>query len=256
MRLFAIALLFLGLAGCASQPSNDSLDSGTQEMTRAQAIAKVHTELAAAYYQRHQYAVSLDELATALKYESDYAPAYNVRGLVYMQLMEDQKAEQDFQHSLRLDPHNSETQNNYGWFLCQRDHAQDSIRHFLKAVKNPLYSTPERAYVNAGVCSQKAGDLKKAELYLKRALVLAPNMPDALVGLAGVDYAKGDYAGARSYFLRFEQWNNAPLTAADLWLAVRIERKLNDANTEASYAFQLRKNYPDSRETQLMLQVP
>jgi type IV pilus assembly protein PilF len=81
-------------------------------------------------------------------------------------------------------------------------------------------------------------------------------MPDALAGLAGVAYAKGDYAGARSYFLRFEQWNSAPLTAADLWLAVRIERKLGDANAEASYAFQLRKNYPDSRETQLMLQAP
>ena len=255
MRLFAIALFFLGLTGCVSQPISDS-DNGSQQMTRAQAIAKVHTELAASYYQRHQYAVSLEELATALKYESDYAPAYNVRGLVHMQLMEDQKAEQDFQQSLRLDPNNSETQNNYGWFLCQRGRAQDSVQHFLEAVKNPLYSTPERAYVNAGVCSEKVGDLKKAELYLKKALILMPNMPDALAGLAGVDYAKGDYAGARSYFLRFEQWNNAPLTAADLWLAVRIERKLGDTNGEASYAFQLRKNYPDSRETQLMLQAP
>lgn len=255
MKLFAMALLVLGLAGCASQPSNDSLDGGSQDMTRAESIAKVHTELAAAYYQRHQYAVSLEELATALKYESDYAPAYNVRGLVHMQLMEDREADDDFRHSLRLDPGNSEAHNNYGWFLCQRGHAKDSIPHFLKAVKNPLYSTPERAYLNAGVCSEKAGNLKKAGFYLEKALILSPNMPDALEALAQLDYAKGDYAGAKSHFLRYEQWNSSPLTAANLWLAIRIERKLGDANAEASYALQLRKNYPDSRETQLMLQV-
>jgi type IV pilus assembly protein PilF len=255
MRLFAMALFILALAGCASQPGNDLSDDGSQQLTRAQSIAKVHTELAAAYYQRHQYAVSLDELATALKYEPDYAPAYNVRGLVHMQLMEDKEAEQDFQHSLSLDPNSSEARNNYGWFLCQRGREKESVQYFLDAVKNPLYQTPERAYLNAGVCSEKAGDLKKAELYLQKALVLMPNMPDALVALAGVDYTKGDYAGAKSYFLRFEQWNNAPLTAANLWLAVRIERKLGDTNAEASYSLQLRKNFPDSRETQLMLQV-
>jgi len=254
MRLFTLILLALGLAGCATTPSN-SMGDDSQNMTRAQSIAKVHTELAAAYYQRHQYAISLEEIATALKYDSDYAQAYDVRGLVHMQLMEDQQAEEDFRHSLNLNPHSSETQNNYGWFLCQRGREQESVKYFLEAVKNPLYSTPERAYLNAGVCSEKAGDLKRAEFYLQKALILLPNMPDALVALADVNYAKGDYAGAKSYFMRFEKWNEVPLTAANLWLAVRIERKLGDTNAEASYALQLRNKYPDSRETQLMLQV-
>lgn len=254
MRLLAMVLLVLGLAGCATSPSSSSAGSD-QHLTRAQSIAKVHTELAAAYYRRHQYAVSLEEIATALKYDSDYAQAYDVRGLVHMQLMEDRQAEEDFRHSLYLDPHSSETQNNYGWFLCQRGREKESVKYFLEAVKNPLYSTPERAYLNAGVCSKKAGDLKRAEFYLQKSLILQPNMPDALVALADVNYAKGDYAGAKSYFMRFEKWNEAPLTAANLWLAVRIERQLGDANAEASYALQLRKKYPDSRETQLMLQV-
>ena len=256
MKRFALVLIVLALAGCASQPSIDSGNSGSQPQTRAQAIAKAHTDLAAAYFQRSQYAVSLEEVATALKYDSDYAPAYNVRGLVHMQLMEDKDAERDFRHSLRLDPNSSDTQNNYGWFLCQRGREKEAVKYFMKAVKNPLYSTPERAYVNAGVCSEKAGDLNKAEHYLKKALILMPNMPDALRNLASVHYAQGDYAAAKSNFMRFEQWNHTPLSAADLWLAVRIERKLGDANAEASYAFRLRKKYPDSRETQLMLQAP
>jgi type IV pilus assembly protein PilF len=53
--------------------------------------------------------------------------------------------------------------------------------------------------------------------------------------------------------LRFSQVSS-DLTAEQLWLAVRIERKMRDRNSEASYAIQLRKHFPDSRETQLLLQ--
>jgi type IV pilus assembly protein PilF len=44
------------------------------------------------------------------------------------------------------------------------------------------------------------------------------------------------------------------LNAEQLWLAVRIERKMRDRNSEASYVMQLRKRFPDSREVQLLLQ--
>ena len=59
---------------------------------------------------------------------NSYAPAYNVRGLIRMALHEDEQAEADFRHSLKLEPENSETHNNFGWFLCQRGHEKDSVR--------------------------------------------------------------------------------------------------------------------------------
>ena len=68
-----------------------------------------------------------------------------------------------------------------------------------------------------------------------------------------MSFSRGDYAGAKSYFMRFVQGGKPNLTAENLWLAVRIERKLGDRNSEESYALQLRKRFPDSRETQLML---
>jgi type IV pilus assembly protein PilF len=37
-----------------------------------------------------------------------------------------------------------------------------------------------------------------------------------------------------------------------LWLAIQIERALGDTNLEASYALELRKNYPESEQTQLL----
>jgi type IV pilus assembly protein PilF len=38
-----------------------------------------------------------------------------------------------------------------------------------------------------------------------------------------------------------------------LWLGVRISRALADKDSEASYALQLRKLYPNAEQTQLLL---
>lgn len=234
------------LAGCAGNGNTVK-----QDQVRAQSSAKIHTELAGMYFERAQMGIALAEIDLALKAEINYAPAYNVRGLIHMSLREDKDAEDDFQHSLRLDKSDSEAHNNYGWFLCQRNKETESIAHFMAAVKNPLYTTPERAYLNAGLCMQKAGKNADAEDFLERALRVQADLAQALHAMAELKFADGDYQAAKKFFAQFAK-NNENLTAAQLWLAVRIERKTRDANAEASYALQLRQRYPDARETQLM----
>ena len=250
MKLSGILLFAFCLAGCATK---SGYSSDPQPLTRSQASAKIHTELAAQYYERTQFGIALEEIAKALQAESGYAPAYNVRGLVHMALREDKEADEDFRHSLQLDINDSDAHNNYGWFLCQRGRERESIKQFMAALKNPLYTTPGKAYLNAGLCSKKAGEMKDAEEFLQRALILQPNMPEALMGLAELSFANGDLAGAKSSFMRFERSSAAFLTSENLWLAVRIERGLGDKNAEESYSLQLRKRFPDARETQLLL---
>jgi type IV pilus assembly protein PilF len=251
VKVFKLVWLVLLLAGCASQ-GGGSAGTPTETTTHAQAVAKIHTELAASYFERAQYGIALQEIDIALTSESGYAPAFNVRGLIRMALREDQQAEEDFRRSLQLDGKDPNAHNNYGWFLCQRGRESEAVVQFMEALKNPLYATPETAYVNAGVCSKKIGKLKEADEYLQRALVRRSNMPEALFNLADVSFISHDYAGARSYFLRFLQ-NSPELTAEQLWLAVRIERRIGSKNSEESYALQLRKRFPDARETQLLL---
>ena len=236
----------LVLAACASP-------NAAPVRTKAMESARVHTELAAQYYQRAQLSVALDELRQALGFEPDYAPAYDVRGLVHMALQEDREAEADFQHSLQLDSASSEAHNNYGWFLCQRGRERESVAQFLAALKNPLYSTPEKAYLNAGICSRKAGEPKDADAYLQKALLLRPDVPEAMLALAAVKYDLGDYPAAESYFTRYVR-SNAPMTAENLLLGVHIEHGMGDRKAEDSYALQLGKRFPRSREFQSLQQ--
>ena len=238
-KLIILSFSLAVLAGCGT-PSGGS---------QANKSAQVHTELAGLYFERAQAGIALEEIGLALQADPDYAPAYGMRGLVHMSLREDKAAEADFRKSLRLDKTDSETHNNYGWFLCQRGREKESIPHFMTAVKNPLYATPGRAYLNAGLCSQKTGNIKDAEEFLKKALLVQPGMPQALLALAELSFDYGDYAAAKKYFAGFAERNDN-LSAQQLWLAVRIERKVGDRNSEASFGMQLRKRYPDARETQ------
>jgi type IV pilus assembly protein PilF len=135
--------------------------------------------------------------------------------------------------------------------LCQRGREKESIPQFMAALKNPLYTTPGVAYLNAGVCSKKAGNNKDAEEFLQKALVVQPDMTQAMFALADLNFANGDYFTARKYFTDFAQKSDN-LTPEQLWLGVRINRKAGDRNSEASYATQLRNRFPDARETQLL----
>jgi type IV pilus assembly protein PilF len=195
--------------------------------------------------------VALEEVKEALRADPNYGPAHNVAGVIYAQLKEDRLAEESFQRALRINAADSDALNNYGMFLCQRKQEREGIRYFVQAVRNPLYASPERSYVNAGVCARRIGDTAGAAEFFLLALKVRPNQPQALYQMADVSYARGDFGEAKRYLNRLTQVATA--NAETLWLGVRVERRLGDRNSEASYALQLRNRFPDSQEARALL---
>jgi type IV pilus assembly protein PilF len=68
--------------------------------------------------------------------------------------------------------------------------------------------------------------------------------------MAEINFARGDYAGAKTYLTRLTQV--VVPNAEVLWLGVRVERRLGDRNSEASYALQLRNRFPESKEARAL----
>jgi len=249
------ALLLLLASGCASQPpesSASSVDTGVivGSVSNPRNRARIHTELAAAYYSRGSMAVALQELRTAISADPDYASAYSMFGLVYMELREKELARENFEHALRLSPKDPDINHNYGWFLCQTGQEEKSIQYFLRAVGNPLYRRPWRSYTAAGVCSLRKDKLKDAAQFLDRALKLQPDDPMALLQMGEVQYREGKLIDARKYVSRFNDVVSP--TAESLWLAFRVEYKLGNRLAAAKLARQLQHRYPDSRENQAL----
>lgn len=242
-----IVSLVLMMGGCAQQPVQENL-SPEQLQQRAEQSAKIHTKLAAEYYFRGQYKVSIEEVKKALRANSSYAPAYNIFGLIYMALHEDDLAQKNFEQALKISSMDSEIHNNYGWFLCQRkpERMDQAIAHFMTAIRDRLYSAPEKSYTNAGVCELKRNGYQSASEYFKRALLIDSAYSAALVGLIEVDFRNGNVMEAKARLSRYMQ-NSTP-TPQSLWLAIQIEREIGDRYAEESFTYQLQKRFPKSKE--------
>ena len=247
MKKLLIAGLVILLQGCISRAPDQAGYAPRPVDTDVQARARIHAELAAGYLELGSLGVALQEANEALKADPKHVSAYNVLGLVYMELNDDRAAESSFRRALQINGMDSDTNNNYGWFLCQRKREKESIQYFLDALRNPLYTTQEKSWVNAGICSRQAGDLVNAEDYFQRALKLCPNQPQALQQLADITFKRNDFAGAKSFLARLQR-DATSQSVEVLWLALRVERRLGDRNAERSLAFQLQKNFPGSRE--------
>jgi type IV pilus assembly protein PilF len=253
VKRVGITITFLVLGACApTPPEAPSVDTGTivGEVGDPRNRARVHTELAAAYYQRGNLGVALEELRVAATADPSYAPAHSMFGLVYMELREQQLAEKSFERALQLSPNDADINHNYGWFLCQNKRERDSIRYFLQAIRNPLYATPWRSYTAAGLCTLRTNNLKDAEEFLQRALRMEPDEPAALLQLGQIRYRQGNMDAARKLVARHNKVISP--SAESLWLALRIERKLGERVAEQSYANQLRRRYPGSPEYQAL----
>jgi type IV pilus assembly protein PilF len=249
-----LAAACLALPGCATRPAEDAALQTTSptvgDETQIRHRARIHTELAAGYYDLGNTGVALEEVKEALRADPNYGPAYNVAGLIYARLKEDRLAEESFQRALRINPNDYDTMNNYGSFLCDRKQEREAVKLFLAAVRNPLYTTPDRSYVNAGVCARRSGDAASAEEYFKQALKLRPFEPQALYNLADMSFERGDLTGSKLYLSRLTQVSES--NAQVLWLGVRLARRMGDRNSEASYSLQLRNRYPNSAEARAL----
>jgi type IV pilus assembly protein PilF len=248
----SIALL-LSVVACASAiPEGPKVDTGQiiGEVGEPRNRARIHTELASAYFERGNLGVALEELRVATAADASYAPAHSLLGLVYMELREEALAAQSLERALRLSPNDADINHNYGVFLCQTKREPESIKYFMQAIRNPLYSAPWRSYSAAGVCSLRTKQTKEAEQYFERALRLEPDDSASLLHLGEIRYKQGRIDEARKLISRYNKLTSP--SAESLWLALRIERKSGARVAEQSYANQLRRRFPGSAEYQAL----
>jgi type IV pilus assembly protein PilF len=253
MASVAACLLSFVFAPAQAQVVVPQSTHSNEIVSDARTQARLHTELAALYYQSDAMGIALEETGIALAADPTYASAYSVRALVWTALREFSTAETDFKRAMSLAPNDPDINNNYGWFLCQSGREKESIPYFLSAVKNPLYTTPDLAYINAGSCALKAGELESARAYLLQALRFTRDrVPQVQVHLAQLAYREGNLTEARNRLMEVWQTGGTPSPEA-LWLGVRVEHKLGHDVEAKSLTAQLRRLYPNSMEYQEFL---
>ena len=243
-------LLTLALStGCGSLQSDPtSLDAPIPKLPKEQALkaADANLKVAVAYMQQNNMETANNRLQRALKLAPDYYATHILLGHFYQRTKHPERAEQHLQRALTLAPDNASAMDAYAQFLCSQKKYQQAREYFLKAATNPLYETPEIPYTNLASCLLEANEKAAALQYLLQALRINPKVPLALLRVASLKLENNDALTARAYLQRYE--SVAQHTSRSLWLAIQIERQLDNADGVASYELTLRKLYPDSPE--------
>jgi len=254
MRIaFAVVILAAMLVGCASQSTTETRPVTDNKAADGRHRAELHTALAGEYYSRSNFTVALAEARSALKDDPSYFPAYNIQGLIYMEVHEDAQARESFNQALKLSPNNAEVLNNFGWFLCLRNDTERGLEMMHRAASDNFYPTPEKAYLSAGLCLRRLGRMQEAEDQLRHAVLIRPDLIGALFNLAAITCERGALKDAETYLLRYMRLTGSPSLDA-LTMGVKIARGLNDSSAEQSYLQQLRRRFPDAPEARELLE--
>ena len=241
-----------GLFGCASRPGEAEVAASGKEWVtesdepEAQRRARLRIELASGYFEKGQVTVALDEVKQALAADPNYAPAHNLRGLIYLRLKEPRLAEASFQQAIKLAPRDGDSWHNLGWMHCEAGQYADAVAAFGKALQTPQYAAASRTWMSQGICQARAGQPLEAERSLLRAFELDAANPIVSYNLASLLLQRREYQRAQFHIRRLN--NSEFANAESLWLGARVERKLNQLETARQLGEQLRSRYPESQE--------
>lgn len=241
LPLFVLLLVVLLLSACGSQ-NKDNLDGPTD----ARRAAKSNTSLGLEYMNRGQYEVALGKLKKAIREDPKYAPAHTVTAVLYERIGELDLAGKHYREAFIIDPKDGDVNNNYGVYLCKTGMQNQAISHFLAALEDPFYSSPSIALTNAGSCAMDRGELSMADSFLRRALKIEPELPDALMNMARLNYREQNYLKSRAFMQRYEAV--AEHEAHSLLLAYKIEIASSDPRAAYQYKYKLESSFPETEE--------
>ena len=240
--LASMLLLLLLTAGCATS------DPHAKPASDARRAAEANTSLGLQYMERGQYEVAFGKLKKAIAEDPGYAPGQTVLAVLYEKLGEDDMAGKHYKKAYEAAPKEGDVNNNYGTYLCRTGKTSEARAHFEIALKDPFYSSPVVAMVNAGKCELGAGKLADAELLLRSALKAEPSNADGLLAMAQLNYQENAYFLSRAFIQRYE--SVASHNANSLLLAFNVEAALQDEQASARYLYQLQQSFSDSRQAE------
>jgi len=203
-------------------------------------------KLAYAYYQGGKYDTALIEVDRALELRSRSGEAVALKGMIYGQMGDMEKAMGYLKTAASLEPGNGDLQHNLGTVLCNHGRYAEGIAYLEKAANLPSNTNKINSWLMIGMCYKNAGNVQKAETAYHQVLYMEPNNMAALGELGNMMFMRNDIAGAQEYLGRIGPMRN--MNASALWLGVKLAHQQGDAYLMGQYAKTLRDRYPSSPE--------
>ena len=242
----AMFLLLVGVSGCISS------ETSTRNYEPSEAAGDTNYQLGGQYDRNGNFDLAQSRLERAIELDSRNASYHSLLALTFVQLGNHRLANESFERSVRLGSNDKNVRNSYAVYLCQQGQFDDALEQFDEAIDIRENDNAWVEMTNAGVCVSQKPDLERAEQYFRNALARRSTYGEALIQMAALKQRTGDCLTARAFLQRFLATN--PPSAPVLYLAVQIETSCNDDRAATDYMNQLFRDFPESPESNLLLQ--
>ncbi len=231
------------LSGCVTTVEGTQRQQASKEM-RVQA----QLALARAHMEHGQWARAREPLERALEIERRSVEAHILMALLYESESDPRPAERHYRLALRFDSNNRQAQNNYGRFLFGEERYQEARRMLAAAAGDSAYPLRDQAYLSLALTELALHEPAAAQIALRRALALNPELARAHLEMADILRSQGNNANALTHYEAFLARSRQ--NARSLWVGIQLYQAVDDQDRVASYALQLRNLYPGSEEFQ------
>ena len=233
--LFILAAL---LSGCVSTETNEPKKWAPEER------AEAHVNLGMKYLRENQFETAEQEFDAAIATNPNSDTAHHAKGLLLARKGDNLQASSYFEKAVQLNPDNYRAVNDYAIDLCQQGQTTKGIEQLVGVEQITANDQVLGTQLGLGVCYQKAGEIEKANQYLRSVLNQSPYIPQALLPMAEVSYAQKQYLSARGFLERY--FGTGALSEKSLFLAANVEIELGDEIKANQYRRELQRQYPGS----------
>lgn len=249
--LLGMTLMMQGCSALNSEKTPKAAEEQlpkTRQLNKEEAV-KAHLKAGISSLESGDMSRAHRHLARALELDENSAEVHNALAVFYQIEKDPVQEEKHFERALSLDSESPSINHNYGSFACRQGRYDEGRKHLVKAAANYRYPKRADTYENLGRCELLANNSAAAENAFENALRLNPKLPKSLLGLASIQFDKGQNKLAYDYYQKFTQLSKQ--SAESLWLGIRLERIFGNKDALASYELSLRRLYPGSKEYQL-----
>ncbi len=200
-------------------------------------------------YETRKYDIALEKLEITLKENPNFAPAFYIKGLVYMQLQDWRNAFDNFKTYSQITPEKGDTYLNMGTAMLNMKQPRTAISYFDFALSLRMTENrPERVHLNKALAFRQINENQKAKESFEAALKIHPHFDDALLEMAKLQLDLDNNQEAAKYYQRVidlpKQKRNFPLWEAWVGLAITQteEKKFSKALISIEESIELNPN--------------
>ena len=238
-------MLMVLIISCYSNPAkyNKLIDSKIDYKK----AALLNVDLGRSYLSQGYTDRAKKKFIHALELMPTLPDAHSGMGYFWEAVKEHKEAEIHYRKSIALGNGKGLFYNQYAIFLCERGRYKEANKNFMLAIKDKFYEQTAEVYNNAGLCSLKHEDQKRAEEYFAKALHHDPKRICLLLELTKIALKQKEFNVADNYLQQFYKANNKP-TAEYLLLSIRVAKLLGQEDIAASKVLVLKNLFPESAE--------